>query len=308
MGRSSPASGLCALDTLGTLVLRAPSPTRMMHPLDIHWAYTFGSVALVAAASFTGMVALSFSPHRLSKVIPPLVSLAAGALLGTAFGHLLPESVERVGAGRMLSGLLLAGFITFFVIEKLLGVWLSWYFDEPGGIGHHHHGQLHPHGDTGAPEKPSSYGHRPMLTNLLFGAAIHSFIDGMALATAYSTGTHLGMITTVAVLFHEAPHHIGDVSILIHKGIPVVQSVALSLLAGATAAIGALLVLLVGTQSIGVTTILLPFTTANFLYIASSSLIPELQQERGLRQSLAQTILFVAGCSLMFVSSGAPSR
>ena len=51
---------------------------------------------------------------------------------------------------------------------------------------------------------------------------------------------------------------------------------------------------------------LLPFTTANFLYIASASLMPELQHERGLRQSLTQTILFVAGSLLMFVSFGGP--
>jgi len=105
-----------------------------MHPLDIHWVYTFGSVALVAGASFTGMVALSLSPQRLSRVIPPLVSLVAGALLGTAFGHLLPESVERVGFGRKLSGLLLASFVTFFVVEKLLAFWLGWYFGEAGSI------------------------------------------------------------------------------------------------------------------------------------------------------------------------------
>ena len=279
----------------------------MMHPLDIHWVYTFGSVALVAGASFTGMVALSLSPQRLSRVISPLVSLAAGALLGTAFGHLLPESVERVGSGRTLSGLLLAGFVTFFVIEKLLAFGSGWYFGEPGSIKHHHHGHLH-HQETAHLTEHSSHENRPMVANLLIGAAIHSLVDGMALATAYSTGTHLGVITTIAVLFHETPHHIGDVSILIHKGIPVVRSVLLSLLAASAAAIGALLVLLVGTQSDGVTAILLPFTTANFFYIASCSLIPELQRERGLRQSLAQTIFFIAGCSLMFVSSGASNR
>jgi hypothetical protein len=49
----------------------------MMHPLDIHWIYTFGSVALISGASFTGMVALSWSPHKLARVIPPLLSLAA---------------------------------------------------------------------------------------------------------------------------------------------------------------------------------------------------------------------------------------
>jgi zinc and cadmium transporter len=274
-----------------TLRTRLPDKN-MMHPLDIHWVYTFGSVALVAGASFMGMVALAFSPQRLSRVVPPLVSLAAGALLGTAFGHLLPESVERVGEGRKLSALLLAGFVTFFVIEKLVGVWL-------GGFEHQHgHGAIHSHKDDhlGA--------NRPMLTNLLFGAAIHSFIDGMALGTAYSTGTQLGVITTVAVLFHETPHHIGDVSILIHKGVPVRRAVGLSLLAGGTAALGALMVLLIGTQTTGVTTVLLPFTTANFLYIASSNLMPELQHERGFRQSLTQTLFFLAGCSLMFISSG----
>jgi len=272
-----------------------------MHPLDIHWLYTFGSVALVAGVSFAGMLALSFSPKRLSRVIPLLVSLAAGALLGTAFGHLLPESVERVGSGRKLSGLLLAGFVTFFVLERVLCVFCN--RSDTGGAHHHHHGDLCADAEI-AHKQTSEGGNRPMVTNLLFGAAIHSLIDGMAIATAYTAGTHLGVITTIAVLFHEAPHHIGDVSILIHKGIAVRQAVFLSLMAGATAALGALLVLLVGTQSIEVTTILLPFTTANFLYIASATLMPELQNERGLRQSVMQTFLFVTGCSLMFVSGG----
>ena len=248
------------------------------------------------------MIALSFSPHRLSRVIPPLLSLAAGALLGTAFGHLLPESIERLGTGRRLSVLLLAGFVTFFVTEKLLGLW----FGRASGDLDHRHEHL-PTPETAVAEyaEPKDLkSQKPVIANLLIGAAIHSFIDGMALGTAYSAGTNLGVITTIAVLFHEAPHHIGDVSILIHKGVPVKQAVGLSLLAGATAALGGLLVLLVGERSMATTTVLLPFTTANFLYIASSSLMPELQHERGLGRSFAQMLCFVAGCSLMFVSSG----
>ena len=276
-----------------------------MHPLDIHWVYTFGSVGLVDGAALTGMVALSFSPKRLSRVIPLLVSLAAGALLGTALGHLLPESVEQIGSGRKLSALLLAGFVTFFVLEKALRVWCNRFSDHAGGGNpHHHHGGLEPPVVIASRWRGSSAGNRPMITNLLFGAAIHSVTDGMALAAAYTVGTRLGVITTIAVLFHEAPHHIGDVSILIHKGIPVVRAVVLSLLAGATAALGALLVLLAGTRSTSVTTILLPFATANFVYIAVANLMPELQNERGFGQSLMQTFLFVAGCSLMFVPGG----
>jgi len=275
----------------------------MMHPLDIHWVYGFGSVALVAGASFTGMLAVSWGPRRLSRVIPPMLSLATGALLGTAFGHLLPESIEHVGVGRKLSVLLLAGFLTFFVIEKLLGAWLTGPGDF-GGSTHHHHGGSLPATAGYATAPRLSPVNRPVITNLLLGAAIHSFMDGMAIGTAYSTGTHLGVITTTAVLFHEAPHHIGDVSILIHKGLSVRQAVGLSLLAGGGGALGVLLVFLVGTQSAGFTTVLLPFTTANFLYIASSNLMPELQHEHGLRPSIAQVLLFAAGSSLVFLSAG----
>ncbi len=264
-----------------------------MHPLDIHWIYTFASVALVAGLALVGRLALTISPKRLARLLPLLVSLAAGALLGTAFGHLLPESVERIGSGPKLSGLLIGGVLTFFVLEKLLCVWSNG--------AHHHHANFELHPVAYANEHGSLAGGGPMVTNLLFGAAIHSFVDGMAIATGYIVETHLGVITTVAVLFHEVPHHIGDVSILIHKGIPIMRAVVLSLLAGSTAAVGALLVLLVGARSTWVTTILLPFATANFLYIASANLVPELRHETRLRPSLVQIFLFGAGCSLMFV-------
>lgn len=265
-----------------------------MHPLDIHWVYTFVSVALVAGLALVGRLALTFNPKRLSRLIPLLVSLAAGALLGTAFSHLLPEAIERLGDGPKLSGFLICGFMSFFVLEKLLCVWCN---------GAHHHIR-----DLGLPleidstAQALSAGSGPMITNLLFGAGIHSFVDGMAIATAYiAVGTHLGVITTVAVLLHEVPHHIGDVSILIHKGIPVKRAVVLSLMAGSAGAVGALLVLLVGTRSSVFATLLLPFATANFLYIAAANLMPELRNETRLQPSLVQIGLFGTGCSLMFL-------
>jgi zinc and cadmium transporter len=279
-------------------VSQSRSAYRIMHPLDIHWFYAFGSVALVAGASLTGMLGLALSPKRLSRVVPLMVSMAAGALLGTAFGHLLPEAIERLGSGLKLSTLLLASFVIFFVLEKTLGVWLE---GGPNG-----YGEPHNHFHTGQftqPPQNSPAGGRSMITNLLFGATVHSFIDGMALATGYCAGTHLGIVTTVAVLLHETPHHIGDVSILIHSGVPVRRAVSLSLAAGSAAAIGALLVLLVGTRSAGMTDLLLPFTTANFLYIASASLLPELQRVRGFRQSLAQTTFLLVGSLLMLAVS-----
>jgi zinc and cadmium transporter len=262
-----------------------------MHPLDIHWVLAFGSVALVSGASLTGMLALSINPGRLARVIPVLVGVAAGALLGTAFGHLLPESVERLGSGRLLSVLLVASFASFFILDKVIGACLRETEDSEG----HDHG-LHPATHAAGVKTMRS---RPVIVGVLFGAATHSFIDGMAIATGYITGTQLGLITTFAILLHETPHHIGDVSILIHHGTSIRRSVALNLMVGSTSAIGALLVLLLGGRFTAITDVLLPFTTANFIYIASVNLIPELQRERGIRESITQAAALVFGCLLM---------
>jgi zinc and cadmium transporter len=104
-----------------------------------------------------------------------------------------------------------------------------------------------------------------------------------------------------AVLLHEAPHHVGDVGILIHSGLPVRRAVLLNMLASTPSVLGALLVLLVGSRAGGFAAALLPFTTANFLYIAAASLVPEMQEERGWTQSAIQILLFVGGAFLMYL-------
>jgi zinc and cadmium transporter len=267
-----------------------------MHPLDVHWFYALGSVAIVAAFSLMGMVGLALSPKRLAKTIPWLVSLAAGALLGTAMGHLLPESIEQFGGGKKLTGLLLAGFCSFFLLEKLITLRAN------GHSGTHSHDHL-AHPETAPPEGFRKQNHS-LSTNILVGGAVHSFIDGIAIATAYTARTNLGIVATVAVLLHEGPHHVGDVGILIHSGLPVRKAVLLNLVASLPSFLGALLVLFVGTHAQGLMAGLLPFTTANFLYIAGSTLVPEMQQERGFYRSLGQFVLFLTGTLSMYVIGG----
>jgi zinc and cadmium transporter len=266
-----------------------------MHPLDIHWIYTLGSLSLVAAFSLLGMIGLSLSAARLTRVVPYLVSVAAGALLGTALGHLLPESVEHFGAGRKLSGLLLAGFCVFFLLEK----WMIVRSHRNGHTDTH----LHDHAIHPETAPPATFGKQngSLAANILLGGAIHSFVDGIVIATAWTARPNLGLVATVAVMLHEGPHHVGDVSILIHSGIPVRRAVFLNFLASAPSLAGALLVLLLGQRADGFTAAFLPFTTANFLYIAAATLVPEMQQERGIRQSIIQILLFVGGISLMYL-------
>jgi zinc and cadmium transporter len=127
------------------------------------------------------MVGLAMSPEQLARTIPWLVSVAAGALLGTAMGHLLPESIERFGAGRKLSALLLAGFTAFFILDKLITV----------GSHRNRHTGTHLHDHLIHPETapPATFGKQrgALATNILLGGAVHSFVDGIAIATAYTT-------------------------------------------------------------------------------------------------------------------------
>lgn len=46
----------------------------------------------------------------------------------------------------------------------------------------------------------------------------HNFTDGLAIGASYRAGHAIGVVTTLAVLFHEVPHEIGDFAILIQSG------------------------------------------------------------------------------------------
>ena len=82
-----------------------------------------GSVWLAAALSF-GVLA-RYTQHMLS--------LAAGALLATAFMHLLPEAFEGKADAHALFTTLLVGLVFFFLLDKA-ELW--------------HHGHEHHHEDA----------------------------------------------------------------------------------------------------------------------------------------------------------------
>ena len=71
-----------------------------------------------------------------------LLSLAAGALLSTAFMHLLPEAFEsRIEPG-LLFGALLVGLVAFFLLDKA-ELWHHGHEHHHGGEGAHHHRHGH---------------------------------------------------------------------------------------------------------------------------------------------------------------------
>ena len=152
-----------------------------------------GSVLL--AALLARALLVRFTQH--------LLSLAAGALLGTAFLHLLPEAFESDTAPHSLFLTLLLGLVFFFLLDKAE----LWHHGHEHGQGSHDHEHHHSHEHH--PGEKGLTGSWAVLT----GDSVHAFGDGVLVAAAFMTNFSLGVAASVAVLAHEIPHHMGDLAV-----------------------------------------------------------------------------------------------
>jgi zinc and cadmium transporter len=235
--------------------------------------YTLISVFLISLVSFVGVFTLALKLQTLKKILLFLVSFSAGALLGGAFFHLLPEAAQE-GFTPSVSSSLIYGIVIFFILEKLI----CW---------------RHCHQPT-----TKDHPHPFAFTNLI-GDALHNFIDGVIIATAFSVSIPLGFSTSIAVFLHEVPQEIGDFGVLIHGGFRPPKALALNFLSAATAIIGALTTMMITSQTKEFSQILIPFTAGGFIYIALSDLFPELRKETDLKKSLFQLFCLLLGISVM---------
>jgi len=251
-----------------------------------------GSVWLAALLSF-GVLA-RYTQHMLS--------LAAGALLATAFMHLLPEAFESTITAHRLFMVLLIGLVFFFLLDKA-ELWHHGHEhhhvadDTAHDHGHDHlpgHGHVgHRHGQTQA-SAPGSW-------SVLAGDSVHCFGDGVLIASAFIADVRLGVIAAVAVLAHEVPHHMGDLMVLRASSGNRRAALIKVTLAGSVTALGGL----VGYWLVEPLVELLPYflvvASSSFVYVALADLIPQLQTRLGARQTAAQIAWLLVGIGLVSV-------
>ena len=218
-----------------------------------------------AAATFISIgLAAIISLGRLSRLVDQLVSFSVGMLLGSAFLHLLPESLHMGADFHDITATVLVGLLSFFALERL-----SFFRHD-----HHHEldGHDHPHGhDAAVAGKGGS--------SLLVGSTIHAFADGILIAAAFNVDWTLGLITALAIATHEVPQQIGNFFVLLNSGFSKPRALIFNLLTGSVALVGGVL----GYFALGQVGGLLPFVLAiaasNFMYIALSDLIPQLHAQ-----------------------------
>jgi zinc and cadmium transporter len=238
------------------------------------WIYTLLSVLIVSLISLVGVFTLSIREDQLKRILLVLVSFAAGALLGDAFIHLLPEAVKTSGFNLPLSLSLLCGILSFFILEKLI-FWRHCHIPTS---------PKHPH---------------PFVWMNLWGDSLHNFMDGTLIAGSFLVSTPLGLTTSLAVIMHEIPQEIGDFGVLVHGGFNRARALTLNFVTALTAVLGAVLTLLIGLKLEAVSGFLIPFTAGGFIYIAASDLIPEMHKESHPIKSLIQLISLGLGILIM---------
>jgi len=259
---------------------------------------------IILATIFSGVLSclaaglfLALPGKQREKLIPHMVSFATGALLGAALLGLIPHAVIGAGSERVhqIGIALIAGIALFFILEKFL-LWRHCHDDHCDehavDDAQAHHGHNHGHQHDHARQKASG-------SLVLIGDALHNVLDGVLIAAAFLTDTHLGIVTAIAIAAHEIPQEIGNFAVLLHSGVTRGRALALNLLTSLTAVIGGV----VGFYSLGTALAALPFAlavaAASLLYVAVADLIPTLHRRTDGRSSVMQVLLIGAGIAMI---------
>ena len=218
---------------------------------------------LAAAGNVVGAAAVTARPRWSPRSLELLLAFSAGFLVVVSIAGLLPEAIEHGGAGAAY--IILAGFLLVHLTQHAL-------------VGHFHFGEETHHVSRG------------VSTAALVGLLLHTFVDGVAIASAFAVSQELGVLVFGAVFLHKVPEGLAIASLWVASG------------RTRTAAMGAAAALGVATLLGVVFTDLfdplaqwgLALSAGVTLYVGASNLIPEFQGKPGWGHNIA----FFAGCAI----------
>lgn len=220
-------------------------------------------VVLAGAANLLGALVVTARPRWSGRSLQVIVALSAGFLIAVAFTGLLPEAIERHGEQAALVAL--AGYLLVHLTQHVLGR-------------HFHFGE-------------ETHEVSPMAgIAALGGLMLHTFVDGVAIASSFLVSSELGVFVFLAVFLHKVPEGLAISSLFLASGASRRQALGAAGVLGLATVIGAL----VAGVAAPVAEYGLGFSAGVALYVGASNLVPEFQQDRGWRLPLA----FVGGCIL----------
>jgi ZIP family zinc transporter/zinc and cadmium transporter len=222
---------------------------------------------LAALANVLGAAAVTSRARWSMRALDVMVALSAGFMIAVSLGELLPEAIERSGRSAALAAL--AGYMLVHLTQHTFAR-------------HFHFGEETHEVNTA------------VSASALVGLLLHTFFDGVAIASGFAVSAALGFLVFMAVLLHKLPEGLAISSLFLAAGAG--RRAAL----GAAAALGVATVLgvfmteyITGLRSMG-----LAVSAGVTLYVAASNLVPEFQAKLGWRMPIS----FFAGCGLFFAA------
>ena len=235
----------------------------------------FGFVSFILAIIFANKVSTELTSH--------MVSLAIGTLLGAVFLEILPHALELSENYHNLMFAVLIGILSFFILEKLL-IWRHC---------HGNHCEAHAVQDQISKNKKGSL--------ILVGNLFHNFVDGILITSAFLVNINLGLVAALAILAHEIPQEMGNVSILLHSGYKKIQAVYFNLISSLATLTGAVLAYFVLDAFQQFIPYILAIAASSMLYISVSDLMPGLHEKTELSDSFLQVSLISVGVFIIFI-------
>ncbi|MCX6775764.1 MAG: ZIP family metal transporter [Candidatus Micrarchaeota archaeon] len=210
-----------------------------------------------------GAVTLKFR-----NVLPYFFAFASGSLIAVSFFDMLPESLEISESialpVRYVMITVVASFFFYSFLEK--------YF-----LTHHYHedeGREHGHimGPVGAG-----------------GLVIHSFLDGVAIGTAYQVNASIGLIVAFAVIFHDFTDGANTVTLMLKNRHPVKNAKLFLLMDAIAPVLGVLFASLVSISQVILALILAAFA-GEFIYLGAANLLPETHKHEPWKMNLCMAL------------------
>lgn len=227
-------------------------------------------LSAAAANIVGGAIIVQKQWHR--QYLKYFVALGSGFMLATATVEMIPTSIELRGQR--------AGFLV------LLGYLIVHFFEHT----------VSPHFHFGEETHRDEFVHRHKTYSVVLGLTIHTFFDGIAIASGFIVSNWLGWIIFLAVFLHKIPEGFTVASVMLAAGRSRGYAWGSSVLLGAATLLGvATMVVTRSAVNVG-----LPVSAGVTIYVAASDLIPEVNQEPGIKMAL---LVFV-GVALLFVLDG----
>jgi ZIP family zinc transporter/zinc and cadmium transporter len=194
-------------------------------------------------------------------------------MISVALADVLPEAIER--GGRQAATVATLGFLLVHLTQHTLGR-------------HFHFGEETHH------VTPT------VSVSALGGLLLHTFVDGVAIASGFVANERLGLLLACAILLHKLPEGLAISSLFLASGARRGRALGAAAMLGAATLLG--FGVAVGTGLQGTTGLALAGGVT--LYVAAANLVPEVQRKPGWRLSMA----FFFGSALYFAARAALER